>query len=175
MTDSKSPARVSIAHALPKGFIMAEFRGITVGEFCDAMAEVNADYAGNLIAYDVTDASGPRKGVAVNFRLKVADNGPKAKGACGGFTKGSGPKGLKRTSSACWQAWYDVFGTCAAIGISKGREVRTRATHGSGFKWYESDPTMGVLEFLALMDGSNTNYGTEDNPVYAGDLCTCED
>lgn len=151
---------------------MAEFRGVTVAEFYKAFDTVNEEYAGNLIAYDVKDTSGPRKGLAVNFRLKVEDSGPKAKGARGGHTKGSGPKGLKRTSSACWHAWYDVYGALAAAGIDQGREVRTLATPGSGFKWYESDPTMGVIEFLALMDGSNTNAG---RGMSITDMCTCED
>lgn len=154
---------------------MAEFRGITVGEFCEAMAKANARYDGNLHAYDVRDTSGPKKGPAVTFRLTTVDNGPDAKGARGGFRRGKGPKGRDRTASACWHAWYDVFATCAAIGIGKGREVRTLATSESGFKWYESDPVMGVAEFCALMDGSRTNYGSSDNPTNVRKMCTCED
>lgn len=154
---------------------MAEFRGVTVDEFNKAFEAVNTKYVGNLVAYDVTDASGPKKGPAVKFRLKVIDSTEKGKGARGGFRTGKGPNGRNRTNSACWHVWYDAFGILASIGINKGREVRTLATHGSGFKWYESDPIMGVTNFLALMDGSNQNYGSEDNPVYAGDLCACED
>lgn len=150
---------------------MTEFRGVTVTEFHKAFEAVNAEYAGNLIAYDVRDTSGPKKGLAVTFRLTVRDNGPEAKGARGGYTKGSGPKGLKRTSSACWHAWYDMLGALASAGIEQGREVRTLATPMSGFRWYESDPTMGILEFLALMDGSNT----WDGDMSVTDRCTCED
>lgn len=150
---------------------MAEFRGVTVAEFHKAFDVVNAEYAGNLIAYDVRDTSGPKKGPAVTFRLKVKDNGPEAKGARGGYTKGSGPNGLKRTSSACWHAWYDVFGALATAGIDQGWEVRTLATPESGFRWYESDPTMGVTNFLALMDGSNM----WDGDMSVVDRCACED
>ncbi len=152
---------------------MAIFYGVTVTEFLDTFRRVNDMYAGNLVAYDVRDASN-KSGPAVSFRLTVEDNTANARGARGGYRPGKGPKGLKRTSSACWHAWYDVFASLAETGINKGRHVKTLATPGSGFRWYESDPTMGAVEFRSLMDGSNTNAGSEANPIDMTDLCECD-
>lgn len=121
----------------------------------------SALYDGNIsvrTGEDRTNGAGPR----ATFTLRAHDTtGPGAKGSASAFGKGTGPKGRRRTISACWHTHYDVLAELFAR-FPAARVVTKIATY-----------TAPTFRDRAL-ETSHLNVGSELFPVIAPDCCECD-
>lgn len=118
-------------------------------------------YDGNIIVRTGEDRSN-RAGARATFTLRTTDTaGPGAKGSASAFGKGTGPKGRRRTISACWHAHYDVLAELFAR-FPAARVVTAIATY-----------TAPTFRDRAL-ETSYLNVGSQLFPVTAPDCCECD-
>ena len=120
----------------------------------------NALYDGNIVirtGADRSNQAGPR----ATFTLRASDTaGCGSKGSASSFGKGTGPRGRRRTISACWHAHYDVLAELF-IRFPSARVVTAIATY-----------TGRTFRERALAT-ARINVGSQAFPVTAPDCCEC--
>lgn len=126
-------------------------------------------YDDNVILRNCVDVSGPRRGPAARFTLKVVDSyGAGARGSA--MMSGRGPNGTRALPVACWHAHFHVLQAMRDYVHATGRDFKVR-----GYYNYEA-PVNG--SGLTLEDQMNEtryhNYGSAMQPSYPTELCECE-
>ncbi|MCE7011714.1 hypothetical protein LWC34_54215 [Kibdelosporangium philippinense] len=118
-------------------------------------------YDGNLTVRTGADRSN-RAGPRATFTLRTLDSaGTGAKGSASWSGSGTGPKGRRRTISACWHAHYDVLAELFAR-FPHARVVTAIATY-----------TAPTFHDRALATAS-LNVGCQLWPVTAPECCECD-
>jgi hypothetical protein len=116
-------------------------------------------YGGNIAIRTGNDRSN-RAGPHSRFTLQTVDTaGQGAKGS--GHGSGTGPKGLRRTISACWHAHYDVLAELLRR-FPDARIVTALATYTSETFRTRALSTAGL------------NMGSQMYPVTAPECCVCD-
>jgi hypothetical protein len=126
-----------------------------------------ARYEGNLIpksCQDRSNASGPR----ALFTLRVVDSHSGKRGAIGSpGRKGTGPRGMKRSISACWHAHWDV------IEEMLRRYPGARVVSGFQLSGVSVQYTAETFRETALTT-ARVNVGSRDAPVTMPQCCDCD-
>jgi hypothetical protein len=127
-----------------------EIRGATLADFETAVAKVSPDYGDNLIVHPGSHSNGRL------LRARVGVLSSREPGARRSWTG-------RRIPAACWHAYRDVLG--ALFEQRPQATVRTALATYRGREGFER----------AYPATADLNIGSQMQPAYMPDLCSCEE